>query len=135
MKLRLAAKTASTGPGFLVLVLGVVGGVVEYLNSQTFGITGIWHQALTFGVLLIEAYGVVPVVGKQLGVSIQNLLGVSPAVMHLISLAGFAFSAAVTTFGISGVLKGVLLGVSAIVLAVFGPPVPVPAPAPAVARR
>lgn len=127
MNFKTVVKVASTKAGATALLLGVVGGAIEYLNAQTFGITGVWHQVLTYGVLLIEAYGVVPLVGRQLGVSIQNLLHASPAVMHLISLAGFAFSGAVQTFSISGVWRGVLVGLAAVILAVFGPPADVPA--------
>jgi hypothetical protein len=125
-----------TVPNTLTLILAVVAGVLLYLNQNVLGLPAVWYQAMKYGVLVISAYGVTPAVGGEIGVDIQILLHLSKAVVNLLLTAAVVLAATVSTFGISGVAAGIVLGVTAFVLTIFGPydgPLPVTA-RPGVAR-
>lgn len=109
-------------PTALTAVLGVAGGILEYLNQQTFGFPPVWHQAVQYGVLLITLVGVTPLVGNSIGAEIRNLLHMSAGLFTTICLVVYALAAAVTTFSIDGVAKALILAVIAFLSAIgFGP--------------
>jgi len=108
-------------PSALVLVLAIIGGILEYLNQNTFGFPPAWHHAVTYGILLVTMFGVSIPVGKQLGLDIDHLLHITPAAAVGIASVAYAIAAAIGTFDVSGVLKGVLLGVVAFITSIFGP--------------
>jgi hypothetical protein len=136
-----------TVPNTLVLALAIIGGILEYLNQNTFGFSTQVQEAVRYGILVITAFGVTIPVGRELGVDIVTLLKVPTWVLLLITILAYAIAAAVSAFGISGIWKGIILGVVAFITTVFGPapqdviiqptPVPVspggstPAPVPA----
>lgn len=119
----------------LTLALAVILGVLEYLNQQTFGFPAVWYEVFKFTILLISTFGVTAAVGRQLGMDIRELLHLSPAAMTVIGSAALVLAGAVSTFGIGGIAKGIVLGVVAFLTATFGPfptnPVVKPAPSPA----
>lgn len=129
-------------PATIALVLGIVAGILEYLNQTTFGFPNAWYNVVKFGLFVITTFGVTAATGHQLGLAIENLLHFSPAVINGIGVAAVVLGGAVTTFGISGVVKGIILGAIAFVTSAFGPfpglpvagrhaPTPAPAPGPA----
>jgi hypothetical protein len=108
-------------PQIAVLSLAVAGGVLEYLNQKTFGIHGVWHQVITYGIFVVGALGVTSAVGHQLGVDIEELFHLSPAAIAFISTGAVVLAGAVQTFSIGGTWKGLILGFSSFVLTIFGP--------------
>jgi hypothetical protein len=63
----------------------------------------------------------VPAVGAAMGTDIENLLHIPQHIVVLLGLGALAFAQAVPTFGVSNSVAGVLLGIAAIVTALFGP--------------
>jgi hypothetical protein len=110
----------------LVLILAVIAGILEYLNATTFGITGVWHSVITYGLFVISSLGVTAAVGSQLGVDIEEILHVTPAGVAALTTVAVIVGGAVQTFAISGVAKGVILGVIAFITTIFGPGVGTP---------
>jgi hypothetical protein len=126
-------------PTAVTVVLGVLAGALEYLNAQTFAFPPVWHQAVQYGILLIGLLGVTPLVGASIGAAVRNLVHMSSGLFTTICVAVYALTAAVTTLGITGVGKGIILGVVAFLATIgFGPnaipglPVGPPTPAPVV---
>jgi hypothetical protein len=121
-------------PQIAVLALAVVGGILEYLNQKTFGIHGVWHSVITYGIFIVGSLGVTAAVGHQLGVDIEELFHLSPAAIAFITTGAVVLAGAVQTFSIGGIWKGLVLGASSFVLTVFGPALDIkhpPPPAPA----
>jgi hypothetical protein len=100
-------------PAPLVLILAVAAGVLEYLNQQTFQLGNTWYECLKYGLLIIGLIGVVPAVGAQIRQDFTAVFHVSPVFYTVVGVAVAAVTGAITTFNISGVLAGVLLGVVA----------------------
>ena len=94
-------------PAPVVLVLGLLGGVLEFLNQQTFHFAAPWPGVIAYGLLIVGLLGVSPLVGKAFVTALKLPVSVSVG----LTIAATALTAAITTFDISGVLKGVLLGV------------------------
>jgi hypothetical protein len=97
----------------LAAFLGLIAGILEYLNQQTFDLGVHWHPVVTYGILLITLVGVTPIVGANIGLEIRTLTHMTSAVFVLICAALYALAAAVTTFSIDGMAKAIILGVVA----------------------
>jgi hypothetical protein len=108
-------------PAPLVLILAVAAGILEYLNAHILGITGTWHAVVTYGVFVITSLGVIPAVGVQLGVDLRQALHLTPAVVAAFTTLAVVLGGAVQTLAITGVAKGVILGVIAFITTCFGP--------------
>ena len=98
-------------PTAVATVLAAVGGILNWLNTATFGLPPAWHQVVTYGLLFLASIGVTPLVGAALGTVIRNILHLTAAALTVITVAEFALVAAVTTFGLSQDVKGVVIGV------------------------
>lgn len=106
----------------LAAILGIIAGVLEYLNEQTWNLGPHWHPVVTYGVLLITLIGVTPLVGAKIGIELRTLLHIDDHLFVLLCTGLYALAAAVTTFGITGVAKGIILGVIAFASAIgFSP--------------
>lgn len=114
-------------PAPLVLALALAAGVLEYLNQQAFQLGNTWYECLKYGLLLIGLVGVVPAVGAQVRQDFTAIFHVKPVFYTVVGGVLAAATGAVTTFHITGVAQGVILGVVAfLAYAGFGQ---VPAPA------
>lgn len=123
-------------PTGITVILGLIGGVLEYLNQASFGLQAPWAQVITFGLYVLAVIGVSPLVHS----AFRNALHLTPAEATVITSLAALLAAAITTFGLSGEVKGILEGVLAFLAFVgFGPAVlnvtPTPAPAPAPPAR
>lgn len=106
-------------PSALTLVLGLLGGVLEYLNTNTFGFTAPWREVITYGLYALAVIGVSPLVHS----AFRNALHLSAGVSVTITILATLLAAAITTFsGMSLELQGILQGVVAFLAFVgFGP--------------
>lgn len=123
-------------PAGLVLVLGLVGGVLEYLNQASFHLVQPWNQVVTYGLFVVAVFGVSPLVHS----AFRNALHISTQLGVAITVAATLLAAAITTFSLSHDVKGILVGVVAFLAFIgFGPatgvvpvaPAPAPVPPPA----
>lgn len=108
-------------PAPLLVVLGLLGGVLEYLNQATFGFPHPWDQLITFGLFIIPLLGATVLVGPQF----QAALHLPASVVTAIGVVMAALAAAVTTFSLSGGVKGLIEGLIAFLLFAGFNPVPV----------
>ena len=108
-------------PAVVVLILAVVAGILEYLNATTWGVTGPFHSVITYGIFVITALGVTAAVGGQLGIDIEELLHLTPALVAVLTTLAVVLGGAVQTLSISGPVKGIILGVIAFITTCFGP--------------
>ena len=108
-------------PALLVLILAVVAGILEYLNATSFGIHGPFHAVITYGIFVITALGVTAAVGSQLGLALEELLHLTPAMVAALTTLAVVLGGAVQTLSISGPAKGIILGVIAFITTCFGP--------------
>jgi hypothetical protein len=110
-------------PSALVVVLGLCGGALEFLNQSDLGFIAPWNQLITFGVYALAIFGVSPLVGS----AFRNALHVSPALATTITTLAATLAASITTFSMSADLKGILEGILAFLAFVgFGPATSVP---------
>jgi hypothetical protein len=100
-------------PTAVTVILGILAGILEYLNTVTFNFPVSWHQAIKYGILLVGLVGVTPLVGANIGAAIRNVLHMTPATFTAVSAGVYALAAAVSTFSITGETKGIILGVVA----------------------
>jgi hypothetical protein len=108
-------------PAPLVLILGIIAGVLEYLNAHVLGIVGVWHSVILYGLFVITSLGVTGAVGSQLGIDLRQALHLTPAMVALLTTLAVVAGGAVQTFAISGAAKGIILGVIAFITTCFGP--------------
>jgi hypothetical protein len=119
-----------TIPTWLTVILGLVGGILEYLNQASFHLASPWGQVITFGLYAVGVFGVSPLIHN----AFRNALHISPQLATVITILLTLLAAAITTFSISADVKGVLEGIVAFAAFVgFGPALgvlPGPAAAP-----
>lgn len=114
-------------PSVLVVVLGLLGGVLQYLNQASFGFQHPWDQLITFGLYVVPLFGA----SVLTGAAFRSALHLSPAVTTLVTTIAAALAAAITTFGWTGEVRGIAEGILAFLAFVgFGA-----APAAAVVRQ
>jgi hypothetical protein len=111
-------------PAGLTVVLGLVGGVLEYLAQATFHIEAPWQQVIVFGLYVIGIFGVSPLTHG----AFRNALHISVALGTSITVGAAVLAAGITTFSMSPDLKGILEGVLAFLAFVGFGPVATPVP-------
>lgn len=105
-------------PNWLSVVLGLVGGVLEYLNQASFHLQPPWGQVVTFGLYGLAVFGVSPLAHN----AFRNALHISTQLATAITGIAALMAAAITTFSLSPTTKGILEGVLAfLAFAGFGP--------------
>lgn len=105
-------------PSWLVVLLGLIGGLLEYLNQASFHLQQPWNQLITFGLYVIAVVGVSPLVHN----AFRNALHLSTQLATFITVIAAITATAITTFSMGQVTKGLLEGILAFLAFVgFGP--------------
>lgn len=100
-------------PDWVSVVLGLVAGVLEYLNQNIsqglFHFGGPWPQVIAFGLFVLGVIGVSPLVHS----AFRSALHLSPGLAAAITAVLTILAAAVTTFSLNHEVKGIILAIIA----------------------
>jgi hypothetical protein len=112
-----------TFPSVVTLILGLVGGVLAYLNQASFAFQPPWNQVITFGLYALAVIGISPLVHG----AFRSALHVSVTTATSITTLAALLAAGITTFSMGADAKGVLEGILAFLAFVgFAPATAVP---------